>query len=298
MENQKGKKIIAKGYSLLAAFLLFTTTGFAQDGEQKYNDSKLRSQYLSEYKAERSTQPLLIAHTAFVNYEAEAKKTSFVNKPYAKFIVPTALVAYGVTARFSKTMRNWDKDIDREVAKHNWHTSVDDYLQFAPAIAVYGLDLAGVPAKHNFRDRTIVLATSHLVMGITVETMKRSISVSRPMNRGTSSFPSGHTAEAFVGAHILMKEYNHVSPWISVGGYAVATSVGVMRITNRRHWISDVAAGAGIGILSAEVGYMLLPMWQRVFGIKDKDKSLAVLPTAVVDMQGNIGYGMGMAYHF
>ena len=39
------------------------------------------------------------------------------------------------------------------------------------------------------------------------------------------------------------------SPWYAVGGYAVATFTGVMRVLNNRHWISDVLSGAGIGIL-------------------------------------------------
>ena len=35
----------------------------------------------------------------------------------------------------------------------------------------------------------------------------------------------------------------------------MATATGVMRILNNRHWISDVMSGAGIGILSTELGY-------------------------------------------
>ena len=42
-----------------------------------------------------------------------------------------------------------------------------------------------------------------------------------------------------------------------MAGYGVATATGVMRILNNRHWISDVMSGAGIGILSTELGYGL-----------------------------------------
>jgi len=41
-----------------------------------------------------------------------------------------------------------------------------------------------------------------------------------------------------------------------VGGYTIATLTGFMRVLNNRHWISDVLVGAGIGILSADLGYM------------------------------------------
>lgn len=62
----------------------------------------------------------------------------------------------------------------------------------------------------------------------------------------------------FVGASILHKEYGLTrSPWYSVAGYGVATATGIMRILNNRHWISDVMSGAGIGIMSTELGYAI-----------------------------------------
>lgn len=224
---------------------------------------------------------------------------SFIHKPYAKFIIPAAMFSYGITTRFYKPLRELDYSTDHELGEHYpKNVWVDDYLQFAPAAMIYSLDLMGVPAKNNFRDRTLITATSYLVMGVTVETMKRNISVARPGNRGTSSFPSGHTATAFVGAHILMKEYYDVSPLIGVAGYTAATGVGVMRMINHKHWISDVVMGAGVGILSAEVGYLMLPVWHRVFSIKDKQESLVFMPSVMPDSQGHMGYGVGMSYNF
>lgn len=228
-----------------------------------------------------------------------ADNKSFIHKPYAKFIIPAAMFSYGITTRFYKPLRDLDYSTDHELGEHYPKTVwVDDYLQFAPAAMVYGLDFMGVPAKHNFRDRTLITATSYLVMGVTVETMKRNISVARPGNRGTSSFPSGHTATAFVGAHILMKEYYDVSPLIGVAGYTAATGVGVMRMINHKHWISDVVMGAGVGILSAEAGYLMLPVWHRLFSIKDKHESLVFMPSVLPDSQGHMGYGVGMSYNF
>ncbi len=81
--------------------------------------------------------------------------------------------------------------------------------------------------------------------------------VQRPDGTSHNSFPSGHTATAFMSAHILHKEYGHISPWVSVGAYTVATGVGAMRIMNNRHWTSDVLVGAALGILGTELGYWL-----------------------------------------
>lgn len=135
-------------------------------------------------------------------------------------------------------------------------------------------------------------------MGVTVQIMKQTIKVERPGNGGFTSFPSGHTATAFVGAHLLMKEYLDVSPWIGISGYTLAAGVGVMRMINRKHWISDVVTGAGIGILSVELGYLLLPVWHDILGIKNQRESLVFMPSISPDMQGDMSYGMGMSYHF
>jgi membrane-associated phospholipid phosphatase len=69
------------------------------------------------------------------------------------------------------------------------------------------------------------------------------------------SFPSGHTAEAFVAATIVYREYRYLSPWYGIGAYGLATTVGLYRMINDRHWQSDVLVGAGIGILSANIVY-------------------------------------------
>lgn len=50
----------------------------------------------------------------------------------------------------------------------------DDYMQYSPMVAVYGLNLAGVKGKHSFKGRTIILAMSYATMGMIVNTMKYS----------------------------------------------------------------------------------------------------------------------------
>ena len=56
-------------------------------------------------------------------------------------------------------------------------------------------------------------------------------------------------------ATMLTKEYGSRSPWIGIGAYTVASATGIMRMANNKHWLSDVLMGAGIGILSTELGY-------------------------------------------
>ncbi|MFV0328779.1 MAG: phosphatase PAP2 family protein [Dysgonomonas sp.] len=228
------------------------------------------------------------------SFDKPIEKKNIFNASYSKFIIPTALISYGIITRESKSLQQLDHSTHNEISEHlKVSIPIDDYSQFAPALAIYGLDLMGIKAKHNFRDRTIIMATSYIVMGATVQTMKRSIPVMRPDNSNDKSFPSGHTATAFVGAHILFKEYKDTSPWIGIAGYAVATGTGALRVLNKKHWASDVITGAGIGILSAEAGYLMLPVFHNLFGINNKANNLAIAPSIGV---GN--YGIGLAYTF
>jgi membrane-associated phospholipid phosphatase len=86
---------------------------------------------------------------------------------------------------------------------------------------------------------------------------------SRPEGSGFS-FPSGHTSTAFASATVLQRHFG----WkVGVPAYAVASYVAASRVEMRRHYWSDVAFGATIGILagrSVTVGhghqFMLVPL--------------------------------------
>jgi membrane-associated phospholipid phosphatase len=98
--------------------------------------------------------------------------------------------------------------------------------------------------------------------------------VERPDGSSNNSFPSGHTANAFMGAEFLYQEYKDVSPWYGIAGYVVATGTGLFRMYNNRHWFSDVVAGAGFGILSTKVAYWIYP-WMKEKIFKEKTKNIA-----------------------
>jgi membrane-associated phospholipid phosphatase len=72
-----------------------------------------------------------------------------------------------------------------------------------------------------------------------------------------TQFPSGHTANAFRGAEIVHQELKFSHPILSYSGYVVATGVGLLRIYNKDHFLSEVIAGAGLGILSTKLTYWL-----------------------------------------
>ncbi|MDQ1622061.1 MAG: hypothetical protein QOH19_479 [Actinomycetota bacterium] len=79
---------------------------------------------------------------------------------------------------------------------------------------------------------------------------------------GQGAMPSGHTAMAFALATALSDDIHR--PWATVGLYTLATGVGWSRINDNRHWLTDVAAGAALGITSAK---LMNGRW-RIFGLR------------------------------
>lgn len=146
----------------------------------------------------------------------------------------------------------------RERYVPDFSNRLDDYLQYAPAFSVAALSLSGKKGRNGWKRQTLSWGGGMLIMGALVNSIKYTAKVMRPDGTTRNSFPSGHTATAFMNAAFLQKEYGHVSPWYGVAGYMSSSYVGVSRSLNNRHWISDILAGAAIGIASTELSYLIV----------------------------------------
>ncbi len=153
----------------------------------------------------------------------------------------------------------------------------DDYLQYAPAVVMLGLKACGYQSRSSWGRMLTSDAFSIALMMGAVNGIKYTADVQRPDSQAKNSFPSGHTATAFMTATMLHKEYGDRSPWFSVGAYTVATATGVSRILNNRHYISDVLMGAGIGILSVELGYFFADLIFKEKGLKLEPQYLPLI---------------------
>lgn len=199
---------------------------------------------------------ILLVMMSFSSFSQELDTAKYKHPVLRKVAAPIALITMGLLTLDEDDFINRYhilEEKDEHAAFYNMH--IDDFLQYAPAVAVYGLNIGGVKGKNSVVEETFLLLKSELVMAVVVQTLKSTTHVQRPDNSTYNSFPSGHTAQAFVAATFLHKEYGHKSIWYSIGGYAAATTVGVMRVMGNRHWLSDVFVGAGIGILSTELVY-------------------------------------------
>lgn len=201
------------------------------------------------------------------------------SKRIKSLLIPAGMITYGFIALENDGLKKLDNSIKQEIWTERPHNSitVDNYLQYAPAVAVYGLNAMGIKGKNNFRDRTMIYLLSNAIMGTTVQSLKAITRVQRPDGFGTNAFPSGHTATAFVAAEFLHQEYKDVSPWYGIAGYAMATTTAYLRMYNNRHWFRDLAPGAGIGIISTKLAYWIYPSIKRTF-FKNKPMNTMVMP--------------------
>lgn len=135
----------------------------------------------------------------------------------------------------------------------------EDVLEYVPIASIFALKACGVKSKSSFTDQLITTGAAFAVNAAVVETMKHTIHSERPDHSDNHGFPSGHAAISFLGADMLFEEYKDVSPWIGIGGYAVATTTSVLRVTHDRHHWLDVISGAGIGIGCSRLSQWLMP---------------------------------------
>ena len=127
----------------------------------------------------------------------------------------------------------------------------------AYAFAVVAGFYAGGAIAHDPTAKAVALdgiASSIITSAMIVPTLKVIFGRLRPnanegadaFFQGGASFPSGHTGEAFTLAATIASHYDKL--WIKGTAYGVASLVGLARIEQDAHFLSDVVASALIGI--------------------------------------------------
>ena len=233
-----------------------------------------------------------------MDFDFFKSKTNPGIKPY-KFMddmtfVGVPLFFAGMAIKGEKAMfRVNDKKANKNTQLlSDFKTSIYDYTQyFGPAMTL-GLKLAGVEGRSDWPRMLSSAGMSYVIMAALVNGIKYTAKEMRPDGSTANSWPSGHTATSFVGATLLHKEYGLTrSPWYSVAGYGVATATGVMRVLNNRHWISDVMSGAGIGILSGELGYAICDLLFKGKGLLRNDLEVDYENPSFFSISMGVGLG-------
>lgn len=187
-----------------------------------------------------------------------------------------------------------------------------DAIQYLPLAFPWVMKIAGAETRSGWGQMAVSQGLGAALMAGTVYSLKYNIDAPRPDGSNNRSFPSGHTAWAFLGATAVSRELGHRSPWYTIGAYAAATGVGVSRVVDRRHFPTDVIAGAGIGVVAGHLGYYIGDL---IFGNKseylsvenlnrsslsistgmaiplNKPEGISIAPALTTSVQGSIAIG-------
>jgi membrane-associated phospholipid phosphatase len=136
-------------------------------------------------------------------------------------------------------------------------------FQFGTAFATFAI--GRFSGNHRIADVGSKLLRAQFMAQTVSGIIKVSANRTRP--DGTNlSFPSGHTAVSFASATVLQREFG----WkVGIPAYAIASYIGASRIEAKRHFLSDVAFGAALGIVAG-----------RTVTVGKGDKKFALAPMA------------------
>ena len=170
------------------------------------------------------------------------------------WVIVCAIVVFalwlGVINSLSADVYDW-----RNTYYPSFDYSYDDYIIYVPIVVMFGLSIGGNKSRSGWKRMLVLAIFSFALMLIVTNILKSICGILRPDGSDFYSFPSGHTAAAFTASTLLYKEYGYRVKWTAVLIYFTAVAVGITRMLNNRHWLSDVLAGALIGITCVLVIY-------------------------------------------
>lgn len=237
----------------------------------------LRAENLIKKDTIKSNTPPYV----IVNYHFKGKS----------LLVPASLITVGAMGHFFRNMSDYHL-LERN--DNTYDTQIDDIAEWSVLALPLALDFLG-HEKHEWKDQLGLIFLAECINGGMVIGIKHWAAVTRP-NGSPYSFPSGHTANAFLGAHMAWKEFHETDPLLAYSSYAIAAGMGFLRIRHNKHWIADTFAGAGFGMLSVELSYMIyFPLRNMI--VKTLNKRW-VDRLVIVPVLGDRIKGMNLAYRF
>ena len=141
-----------------------------------------------------------------------------------------------IATRLHATGDGWEETFDGGGLLGNGTT------QGAAALGIYVIGRAAHAPRMASLGADLV--RGQIVGGILADGIKVVAQRTRP-DGGKYSFPSGHTEAAFVTATVIERHFGWKA---GVPAYALAAYIGASRLSEYRHFTSDVLFGAGIGM--------------------------------------------------
>lgn len=202
-----------------------------------------------------STTPSL-EHDFFKNVLSDQKAIwtapLHLHRHDAKWILPSTigLMAFITTDRITGD----------EIAESEWQVKASRVISYSGS--VYGLGMVATTfylvgrKNHDVRARETGLLSAEALVDSMIAggALKEITQRARPLTGverseffdGGSSFPSGHSTQAWAVATVIANEYSHRRA-VQIAAYGMASAVSVARFTGHKHYLSDVLAGSALG---------------------------------------------------
>ena len=166
--------------NLILAVALTVTLPMKTHGQQMGRDSLS----VSDSVLSVNNRILSVSDGTPENYRFEWRQT----------ILPASLIGVGAVALAPGFIRNGSRSVTNSVidirGKNN-RLEWDDYIQYLPVASSLMLGCTGVKAKHSFRDRAFIVATSYATLAVLTNVPKFCIDEKRPEFAGHNSFLRG-----------------------------------------------------------------------------------------------------------
>jgi hypothetical protein len=186
----------------------------------------------------------------------QSHSVSFAGRIWKSDVTKTLLAGLALT----RISTHFDTEAQREATTKSWAESdaVDagetygngGYLA-AFSAATWGF--GALSQNQEIRKTGSAMMKGLLIDALLVASLKSAVGRSRPDGSDTRSFPSGHTSGAFTISTILARRHGLKA---AIPAFGLATFAAVARMEDKRHYLSDVVAGAALGVA---IGQLVTP---------------------------------------
>lgn len=228
-------------------------------------------------------------------YQIDYKKDLILGSTSLALFVPTLFLEadaseISVDPQINSLDKNWTRSYDRTMDEISTYTAYATLLLPGISLIEQRRDYSAILTYGVMYTEAFLLTTGSKDLLKYMVTRNRPYTAYDGIPRGEeddyfNSFPSGHTAYAFMGATFLCTTFSQEFPeskWkipVISGSYALAATVAYMRIESGNHFITDVLAGAAIGTF---YGWFVPQMHLRPGNEESADVSIVPIPKGIL----------------